>query len=137
MGNKGLRRQIENRFLAEKPETKGDKFFVGFSTPKYRDALDPHEDVGFLILGESDLEFYGGHLNFSFRRSSIQKVKFQANPHSFLFLGKFIRIEAEEDGSPVVVLVEARERKTLWGNRILTQQLRKQIQDYAQTPPGS
>lgn len=48
--NKRMRREMQQRLRAARPTVTSRRFFVGAATPKHTGYLDPHEDVGFLIL---------------------------------------------------------------------------------------
>ena len=57
MPNRAMRGQLE-RILKVKGEDLGSAtWFVGFATPRYSSALDPHEDVGFLLLEPTRIRF--------------------------------------------------------------------------------
>lgn len=104
-------------------------WFVGFARPTYASLLDPHEDVGFLILTADQLHFVGEVQRVVLDRNAITGVGRRANPHTWLALGGFLAVDGQIDGQPVRVLVEPRETRTLRGNlrqaRVIEHELRR------------
>jgi hypothetical protein len=107
--------------------------FVGFSTPKYTGLLDAHEDVGFLCFTPSAIIFAGEQRTVELPRSSILRIRYRANVHSVLGLGRWISIEALANGSPVRMLVEPRERNSMLGNLRLSTKLVRSIETWVKT----
>lgn len=116
-GNGWMKRQLETRFRSLRPDDTAERFFVGFARPQFKNMLDPHEDVGFLVLGEDEAEFWGSELQFSMPWSVVTGVRRRGNIHSWLGLGGWVSLEGEVAGKPVRMLLEAREQPTLLGNR--------------------
>jgi hypothetical protein len=83
--------------------------------------------VGFLLIYPDKVEFFGGHVRVSLRRSDTKQVRFRPNPHSWVGLGRWVSLEAEQNGQSVRLLVEPRERATLLGNRALGARLRTKL----------
>lgn len=134
IGNSGLKREMGKRLHHERPFDRSDKTFVGFAPPKFNSLLDPHEDVGFLILHPDHLEFWGSDVKVELSRKSIHSIKFRPNPHSVVGLGRWISIEGESGAKPVRLLVEPRERATLLGNRALGSKLKAEIEAWLGHP---
>ena len=114
-GNGAMKRAMGQRMHNERPFDKTERYFVGFSRPSYKSALDPHEDVGFLVLHEDRLEFWGGEHRVSLDRRCVTGVRFRPNTHSIVGLGRWVSIEAVVDEKPVRMLIEPREKATLLG----------------------
>lgn len=134
IGNRKLKRTLELRFLANHPGDDRKRTFVGFAKPSYKGLLDPHEDVGFLILGEEDAEFWGSRIEMAVPKEVLTTVRFRPNAHSLLGLGRWVSIEGRQGESEVRLLVEPRERATLLGNRRYSKRLRSEIQAWLETP---
>lgn len=129
-GSWGLKAELGKRLHHVRPFDKTEKMFVGFSRPGYQGLLDPHEDVGFLLFHKDRLEFFGGQTNVELPANEITIVKFRANPHSWVGLGRWISVEGDSNGAPVRLLIEPREKATLIGNLLLGSKLQKRINDW-------
>ena len=92
------------------------RFFVGVATPKYTSLLDPHEDIGFLLLYLDRIEFLGDHLHFTIYKRNIAGIQFRMNPHTLVGLGRWIAIDGVMDEHPIRLQIELRESPTLMGN---------------------
>lgn len=121
--NAKMRAELQRR-LSPRPQ----HVFVGVARPSFRGLLDPHEDVGFLVLGETALEFLGESLKIRIDRKSLNGVRFRPNVHSMVGLGRWVSVEGVLEGTPIRLLIEPRERRTLWGNRAFSKELRHQIE---------
>lgn len=116
-GNGKMRRVMEARFRSEHPDDDRPRFFVGFARPTFRGLLDPHEDVGFLVVGDDEVLFFGSENQVRMPWSVVSAVGTRRNIHSWLGLGGWICVEGVVGGQVVRLLVEPRERGTLIGNR--------------------
>ncbi len=125
-GNATMRRQ-----LAARIKDKGERWFVGFATPKFSGVLDAHEDVGFLIFGKDVLLFAGDSLRVEMPKDAIVQVRFRANVHTIVGLGRWVCVEGIVQGKPVRMFIEPRERRTMLGNLRLSGKLRKEIEAWA------
>jgi len=111
--------RMRRRLLAILGKNNGlppERFFVGFSTPKYSGALDAHEDVGFLCATDECLVFISETRTSDLRKDEITKISFRPNVHTMVGLGRWISIEGKKNGQPVRMLIEPRERNTMLGN---------------------
>ena len=133
--NRRLRSEIEFRLKVLRPRSTAPKYFVGFARPSYRSALDPHEDVGFLIFHEDRLEFYGGDLHINIYHEDFREVRTRSNPHTWLGLGGWISIEGFVEGQKVRMLLEPREHFTLVGNRRWAKFIKMEISKWAAVKP--
>ena len=131
LGNAGMRDEISRRMHEKRPFDQNERYFVGFASPGYKNALDSHEDVGFLTVFEDHLEFYGGENEAVIPLSAVKGVTFRKNPHSWALLGRWVSVEAEIEGKPIRLLVEPREKATLLGNRAFSVQLRERLESWA------
>lgn len=130
-GNGQLKQRMGKKLHDVRPFDKGKRWFVGFARPKYRGLLDAHEDVGFLCLHSDRAEFFGDQRRIELMKRSIRKISFRANPHTLLGLGRWISIDAENEGKPVRMLIEPREKATLLGNLLFSRRLIKEIREWA------
>ncbi|HVT12165.1 MAG TPA: hypothetical protein VHE55_07850 [Fimbriimonadaceae bacterium] len=129
-GNAKLRREIQRKVLAKAGKDASGGTFVGFARPSYIGLLDAHEDLGFLFVGAESLEYLGEQHQVSVAKADVKGVRFRANVHSLLGLGRWVSIEAIHKGKPVRLLVEPREEATLLGNRKRGTRLRKEIEEW-------
>jgi hypothetical protein len=104
------------------------RYFVGVATPKYTSLLDPHEDIGYLMLFRDRLEFVGDHLHFTIYKESIAGIQFRMNPHTLVGLGRWVAIDGEMDGHPIRLQIELRENATLLGNMMKSGDFKRQIE---------
>ena len=124
-GNAAMRRQ-----LAARIKDPGERWFVGFASPKFSGLLDAHEDVGFLILGKDVLLFAGDSRRVELPKDCVARVGFRPNVHSCLGLGRWVSVEGVVRGTPVRMLLEPRERSTMLGNFRLSGRLRREIENW-------
>lgn len=130
IGNIGLKNEVGKRLHQERPFDKTEKTFVGFARPGFNSLLDPHEDVGFLIVHHDHLEFWGSDVKVDLARADIKAVHFRPNPHSVVGLGRWICVEGESAGKSVRLLIEPRERATLLGNRAVGGRLKHRLEEW-------
>ena len=130
VGNRSMRREMSRRMHIDRPFDKTERYFVGFARPVFRSALDPHEDVGFLVLHPDRIEFWGSERKATLERTDVAGVCFRPNTHSLVGLGRWVSVEAVVDGKPVRLLVEPREKATLIGNLPFSRRLRRRIEDW-------
>ncbi len=128
--NKRMRRALLAELEVVKPQFRGFQAFVGFASPSHSSLLDPHEDVGFLLLTPNTLEFFGDAKTVVIRRSQIFGVRFKPNVHSLVGLGRWISIEGRLDGKPFEMMLEPRDRDTLLGNLLLGTALKDRIDNW-------
>ncbi|HMS54746.1 MAG TPA: hypothetical protein PKA27_05045 [Fimbriimonadaceae bacterium] len=126
--NSKMRHEMLRRLITAKGSVCPRRYFVGIATPGYRGLIDPHEDVGYLLLEPSFIEFFGEHLNSRVNKEDVTGVRFRANAHSWLGLGRWVSIEGMVDGKPIRLLCEPREKRTLLGNRRFSSELKNRIE---------
>lgn len=119
IGNRSLRRVIEMRFKDQYGYDQTEKWFVGFSRPGKVGLLDPHEDLGFLILRDDVLEFFGEQHQIAVPWALIQSASKRPNIHTWLGLGGWVAIEAQDGDRAMRLQIEPRVRATHFGNNRL------------------
>ncbi|MBS1718634.1 MAG: hypothetical protein JSS72_12980 [Armatimonadetes bacterium] len=112
------------------PHLRGWMMFVGYAPDGYGNLLDPHKDVGILILTPDSIEFVGDSHLISLRRSQVLRVTYRANIHSLVGLGRWVTIEGRKDGKLFVLHFEPREAKTLLGDRRLSSNLKQKLENW-------
>ena len=122
-GNSRMRRLLEVRI-----KDKGERWFVGFASPKFSGLLDAHEDVGFLIFGKDVLLFAGDSRRVELPKDCVVRVTFRPNVHTVVGLGRWVSVEGVVKGQPVRMLLEPRERSTMMGNLLLSKRLKREIE---------
>ena len=135
-GNESMKRALRNRMRASLhlDEIPPDPFFAGFARPAYRSALDPHEDIGFILLHPDRIEFYGDHDRITLAKANIATVRLRPNPHSWALLGGWVSVEGVLEGQKVRMYFEPRERGTLLGNRALRGPLMRRLRQWLEEP---
>ena len=125
--NARMRKQLTNILKATGQELPKEHYFVGFATPKYSSILDAHEDVGFLCIYSDRVSFISESRNLELSKSDLKLVRFRPNVHSLIFLGRWISLEGISGGRPIRLLIEPREKVTLFGNRRFGAKLQKHL----------
>jgi len=92
-------------------------WFVGIGKPGGVGALDPHQDLGFLLLTKTSIEFVGESARYTIPYCDVIGVGFKMNAHSMLGLGRWVAIEGKHDGKPFMLLVEPRTHPTILQNK--------------------
>jgi len=105
-------------------------WFVGFARPSYRGWLHPHEFVGWLALKDDSVEFYGENQTYRLNRNEITAIRKAWNIHTLLGLGGWICLEGRVSGQRVRMLVEPRERATMFGNFLLRKKIIRELQTH-------
>lgn len=131
-GNEGMKRTLRNRMRASlhPNEIPPEPFFAGFARPTYRSVLDPHEDIGFILLHPDRIEFFGDHDRITLAKANIASVRLRPNPHSWALLGGWVSVEGVLDGQKVRMYFEPRECRTLLGNRALRGSLLRRLRKW-------
>lgn len=130
--NGSMKRALFLRLKASVYDIPDDPFFAGFARPTFRSAIDPHEDIGYVLLYPDRIEFFGDKDTISLPKASLKSVRLRSNPHSWALLGGWVSVEGTLEGAPVRMLLEPRERSTLWGNRGLRRELKQRIERWLQ-----
>jgi hypothetical protein len=125
--NKAMKNEMEMRLRGDRPRPPYRRYFVGMATPAFRGILDPHEDVGFLLLHPDKVEFFGERLRVLVMRKEVLGVCYRANVHTLIGLGRWVSIEAMVEGKPARLLVEIRQKQTLLGNLLMSRTLLKKL----------
>lgn len=128
--NRKIQREIEMRLLADRPKPTYRRYYVGMATPAYRGVLDPHEDLGILLLHPDTVEYFGERHRVELPRSAVKEIRYRPNIHSWVGLGRWISLEATLDEKPVRLLVELRQRHTLLGNLRMSRTLMKKLRKW-------
>lgn len=129
-GNQRMRHALRKRHESQRPHDERPQWFVGFARPSYRGLLDPHEDVGYLILDPEEIEYEGETKHIRILKSEIVRITTKWNPHTYIGLGRWVAIDGVRNGHPIRMLVEPRDRWTLLGNFITTFKLKRALQNW-------
>ncbi len=125
--NRIMHREMTLRLRSERPNPPYRRYFVGMATPAFRGLLDPHEDVGFLLVHPDKIEFFGERIRVEIHRPEIREIRIRPNVHTLIGLGRWVSIEAEVDGKQARLMVELRQRPTLLGNLLMSRTLLKKL----------
>ncbi|MBS1709602.1 MAG: hypothetical protein JSS65_12890 [Armatimonadetes bacterium] len=128
--NGRLKHEMGRRWHEAHGFDRTEKYFVGCARPAYRGLLDPHEDVGWLVLHDDKVEFFGSLLNLSMDKVDVGQVVRRPNPHSWLGLGGWISLEGQTADRSLRLLVEIREARTLWGNVLASRRLLVRLREW-------
>lgn len=125
--NAAMKQQMTWRLANAQKDLPSRRFFVGVATPNFRGMLDPHEDVGFLLIYPDRIDFFGEKMRVSIRKSEIEGFGQRMNIHSTIALGGWVVVRAQRDGKPLELKIEMRERPHLRANRGLNRLLLKRL----------
>lgn len=128
--NGRMRSEIARRLDRESPGPK-EAVFVGYASLGYRGALDPHEDVGFLIVRPGEVEFYGDGVRLRMPWGPDCAVERSGNVHSLVGLGGWVVLRSPGE----TWLIEPREGRGLWKNRQVARDLEDRLRE-ARTANG-
>ena len=126
--NRAIRAELENKLNPPRESNERQVVFVGAARPSYHGLLDPHEDVGFLIVEQDRIQLLGEELRFSLAKKDLYGAHFRPNAHTMVGLGRWISVEGKMEDTPIRLLIEPREKQTLWGNRRLSKGLQRRLQ---------
>ena len=137
-GNGAMRKVLGRSLDRSRGPTRQEKYFVGFSRPQFKSLLDAHEDIGFLILHDSEVEFVGECQNVSLAKEHIQEVRFRPNMHTWVGVGGWTSFEGTLNGKPYRLQIELRESPVLFLNMLKSRALRARIRQWlkATKPPA-
>lgn len=130
IGHAGIRKSLAAAMNARAPFDKSRRIFVGFSTAKYKNILDAHEDVGYLVLRPEALEFFGTHHNPTISKSRVTSISFKRNAHTLVGFGGWIVIQADFAGKKAPIYIEPREKATLFGNARYRKRLKIELEQW-------
>jgi hypothetical protein len=135
VGSGGVKRWMAHKLQDERPADPNPKWFIGFATPDYRSMLDPHEDLGWLVLAEDEIDLIGTQLRLQIPRGALTQVTRKANPHTALGLGGWIAIDWEENGVVSQIFLEPRARPTVLGNKLMIKRLIVELETWRDSMP--
>lgn len=136
--NATMRDAMRARLVQQGVDLGESRTFVGFARPGRSGLLDPHEDVGFLVVRADELEFVGETHRVRVPRDAVVRVRFRMNIHSWVGLGRWVSIEGTLEDTPIRLLVEPREKSTLLGNRIFSTELCRRLREWLEKKdPGA
>lgn len=122
-----MKQQMAWRLSDSLKDLPSRRFFVGVATPNFRGLIDPHEDVGHLLIYPDRIDFRGEKMRVSILRSEITGFESKMNIHSLIALGGWVVIRAQRKGSPLELKIEMREKPYLRSNRGLNRLLLKRL----------
>ncbi|MBI1755808.1 MAG: hypothetical protein HYR64_01710 [Fimbriimonas ginsengisoli] len=128
--NRAMRAALEREFLILKPGFRGWRLFAGYASEGYSSVLDPHEDLGYLLLTPDGIEFIGDSRRLVIRRNQVLRIFRKPNVHTFVGLGGWVCVEALEAGHPRVHRFEPRQRDSLLGNFLLLGGLKRRLTNW-------
>lgn len=131
--NRAMRKEMALRLRSAMDHPPYRRYFVGAATPAFRGLLDPHEDIGFILLHPDRVEFFGEKLHVNLLKSEVTHIRVRPNVHSMVGLGRWVSIEAMVNGKPGRLMLEIRERPTLLGNLRMSRTLLKKLQQWKET----
>lgn len=138
--NEGMRKVLSRRFDRRFPpgaDAAPERYFVGIARPTYRNLLDPHEDIGFLVLEPDQLRFYGDTLEVSFPWSVFSSVRRRANAHTWLGIGGWVSLEGKTaEGKELRFLIEPRENSIVVGNWATNRKIRERLRAFVEPEIG-
>ena len=112
-------------------------WFVGIAKQGSVSALDPHDDLGFLLISAHGIEYIGETAHYKIPYSHIVNVGYRMNAHSLLGLGRWISINGRHDGKPFQLLFEPRSYPTILQNRKQGAEIVAQLKSFLAQPKSS
>lgn len=128
--NQKMKLEMTWRFRHAKLPAAQRRYFVGVASPGYRGVLDPHEDVGFLLIYPDRLEFFGEKASFQLPRDAMSQISRKVNIHSFVFLGGWIAVRGVLNGKEVELRIEPRIYQSMWSNRRAAAKIMKRLNSW-------
>ena len=133
-GNSAVQKALDARLKQTGRSVEGEKFFVGFASPGYAGALDPHEDVGYLVIYPDRLEFRSETRTVLLGREHVKSIGFRPNAHTLVGMGRWVSIEGVSESKRIRMQIEPREKNTLWGNLAYGKWLRGRLRQWMAVP---
>ncbi|MEQ1823281.1 MAG: hypothetical protein ABL949_12280 [Fimbriimonadaceae bacterium] len=128
--NRKIKQEMTWRFRHANLPIAQRRYFVGVASPGFKGILDPHEDVGFLLVYADRLEFFGEKTNFKVARADVSEIAKQPNIHSFVFLGGWISVRGTLNKVPVELRFEPRIHQSLLANKIAAPKIAKRLRTW-------
>ncbi len=125
--NSTMRTELGRRLDRDLGAEPRRQIFIGYSKPKFRSILDPHENVGFLIIEPDKWILFGEQAKRIILTKDILEVSWRKNTHSSILLGGFLRLDYRDSTGIQTVNIESREKGTLLANRKVTRALVKEF----------
>lgn len=135
LGNEMMRGELARQLGRERGPLTEEVFFAGIARPKFTSALDPHEDVAFLILHPDALEVYGEQIKLSIPRGAITGIRRRPNVHSLVGLGGWVEVQYLSPDGPTALRIEPRVHHTLLKNQAERRQLQKKLEQWKAGSP--
>jgi len=109
--------QMKKELAPLAQERDGEPMFVGFARPGTMSPLDPHDDLGWLYIGEDAVEFIGEKGAYKMDWADVRGVRFRPNAHSIVGLGRWVSLEGIKDGKHLRMMVEPRVHYSMLANK--------------------
>lgn len=125
IGNQAMRDALWKEYLRHSPTdpTSAQKWFVGYAGQEGTGLLDPHHDVGFLLLHRDEVEFFGDQERFRIPRPDVARLTFAPSVHSWVGLGRWVVVEVGTGKAKKRYRFEPRDRPTVIANLPLGRRL--------------
>lgn len=130
-GNAFMRRELQRDLKARGCDFDVPHFFVGFTTPRFFNVLDAHEDIGFVFLHSEVLEFVGEAHTVKVPRHEITNIYFRPNIHTWVGLGRWISVEGARKDKKFRLSIEPREKNFLLLNLLSSKEIRGRLLSWA------
>jgi len=130
-GNAFMRRELKRDLTAKGVDFNVPHLFVGFTTPRFFNVLDAHEDIGFVFLRQEILEFVGESHNLKVPRNEVTNIYFRPNIHTWVGIGRWICIEGTHKDKKFRLSIEPREKNFLILNLLEGKQTQMRLLKWA------
>ncbi len=122
---------IRKELLPKLPkDLAGRSVFVGFGRTGHAQLIHHHEDVGWFLLNPDSVEFIGDSHHHKIKKEDIQSIRLGMNINSILWLGRWMKIEGKVDKKRVCMLIECREKRTMFANFKFTKELCERVREW-------
>ena len=125
--NRAVRKELSSKLPND---STGRAVLVGFSRPNRTQLIHHHEDVGWLLMNPDSIEFIGDTHRYKMMKTEIRSVKTKWNINTILGLGRWVCIDGIVDSKRIRMLLESREKSTLFANFGYTKQLCRRIAEW-------
>jgi hypothetical protein len=132
--NQKMQLELRKKLEFRRVKLPSDAVFVGMATPSFSGVLDTHEDVGFLVLGDNEVQFLGEHRRIQIAREEVRRIKFRPNIHTLIGLGGWICIDGITDGKAIRLQIEPRGQSIMLVNVLARRALRGRLLTWFRGP---
>jgi len=134
-GNASMKSALTRSLQASIKDCATRPWFVGMATPSFSSILDPHEDIGFLIIEPERVRFVGETKTIEMPREAVKLVRSRFSIHTAGLVGRWISLEGTLDEKEVRLMLEPRGCHTMIGDFLSSRKLKKELETWLKPEP--